>query len=136
MIDQKGDRWLFLRSLSLHWLYPLLIVLVPLSVPILGFGFAVTVLDPAINVTLFNVLLALTPEDRRSSYMAVHIALMNVGAMIAPLLMVSLADVIGIALALVLCSVIRLIGLILLWMLPMDQPAVPATPASAGSSLQ
>lgn len=136
VIDMKGDRWLFLRSLALHWLYPLLIVLVPLSAPILGFGFAVAVLDPAINVTLFNVLLALTPEDRRSSYMAAHIALMNVGAMIAPLLMVGLADALGIAVALVVCSIIRLIGLLWLWVLPTVQPAPLPANASAGTSLQ
>jgi MFS family permease len=136
IIDRRGDRWLFLRSLALYWMYPLLIVLIPLSLPILGFGFAAATLDPAINVTLFNVLLALMPEGRRSSYMAAHIALMNIGAMIAPLLMVGLADAIGVPVALVLCSLIRLIGLLWLWVLPMDR-SVAQTPApGAGTSLQ
>jgi MFS family permease len=132
MIDKKGNRWVFLRTLMVYWTYPLLIVLLPLPAPILAFGFAFTLLDPAINVTLFSVLLNIIPEDRRSSYMAGHISLMNVGAMVAPLATVGLAGVIGVPLTLVLCSLIRLIGLIWLWVLPMENKPVPqatSTPA-------
>ncbi len=120
VIDKKGNRWVFLRTLLIYWSYPLLIVLLPLPAPILAFGFAFTLLDPAINITLFSVLLNIIPEDRRSSYMAAHISLMNVGAMIAPLATVGLAGVAGVPLTLILCSLIRLAGLIWLWVLPME----------------
>lgn len=133
VIDKKGNRWVFLRTLLIYWSYPLLIVLLPLPAPILAFGFAFTLLDPAINITLFSVLLNIIPEDRRSTYMAAHISLMNVGAMVAPLATVGLAAAVGVPLTLVLCSLIRLIGLIWLWVLPMENK--PDT-QSAGNALQ
>lgn len=133
VIDKKGNRWVLLRTLLVYWSYPLLLVLVPLPAPILAIGFAFTLLDPAISVTLFSVLLNIIPEEGRSTYMAAHISLMNVGAMIAPLAAVGLAGVIGVPATLVLCSVIRLAGLIWLWVLPMEnKPAVQTT----GSAVQ
>lgn len=125
VIDKKGNRWVLLRTLMLYWSYPLLLVLFPLPAPILAIGFAFTLLDPAINVTLFSVLLNVIPEERRSTYMAAHISLMNVGAMVAPLAAVGLSGIIGVPAALVLCSVIRLAGIIMMWVLPMEnKPAV------------
>jgi Na+/melibiose symporter-like transporter len=131
VIDKKGNRWVFLRTLLIYWTYPLLIVLLPQPAPILAFGFAFTLLDPAIGVTLFSVLLNIIPEDRRSTYMAAHISLMNVGAMVAPLAAVGLAGVIGVPLTLVLCSLIRLAGLIWLWVLPMENKPEPQPVVSA-----
>jgi MFS family permease len=131
VIDKKGNRWVFLRTLLVYWTYPLLIVLLPLPAPILAFGFAFTLLDPAINVTLFSVLLNIIPEERRSTYMAAHISLMNVGAMVAPLATVGLAGVVGVPLTLVLCSLIRLAGLIWLWVLPMENKPDPQPASNA-----
>ena len=110
IIRRTSSTWVLKRILVVFWLYPLLIVLIPNPTAIWVLSFLGIALDPVMNVTLLNALYDLIPEQRRSSWMSSHMALMNVGAMLAPLITVQVANTLTVQLALVACAVVRLIG--------------------------
>lgn len=118
ILRHKSSTWLLRRVLLLFWAYPLLMVLVPIPEVIWGFSFIFILLDPMLNVSLLNVLYELIPEDRRSSWMSGHVVLMNIGAMISPLVIVEVANALTVQSALVLCAIIRLVGISMFWLLP------------------
>ncbi len=122
LIRRKGNYWVLLRSLSLCWVYPVAVVLVPHAWPMLAFGFLTALNEVGIGLTHFNILLDLCPQERRSSYLAVHTTLMNTGAMIAPLLSVPAANLVGIPAMLVVCGLIRLLGTLAFNILPIKPP--------------
>jgi predicted MFS family arabinose efflux permease len=107
-----------LRTVILTGLYPILIVLMPGPLPILLIGFANTLNDTGIGIAHTGIFLDVIPPQKRSSFIAAHTTLMNVGAMIGPLMAAPLADVIGVPTVLVVCGVIRIIGGALFWILP------------------
>ncbi len=118
VLRHKSSTWLLRRVLLLFWAYPLLLVLVPIPEVIWVFSFIFIFLDPMLNVSLLNVLYELIPEDRRSSWMSGHVVLMNIGAMVSPLVIVEVANALTVQSALVLCAIIRLIGIAMFWLLP------------------
>jgi MFS family permease len=63
-----------------------------------------------INLAFFNVLLAVAPEDRRSSFVAMDALVANSIAFIGPLLGSVLTDLMGIRQALLLSGAFRLAG--------------------------
>ena len=130
-IKLKSNSWVMRRALILFWVYPLIIVLIPIPEVIWIFSFIFLTLDPIMNVTLLSMLYELIPEDRRSSWMSGHVTLMNIGAMFAPLITVEIAHLISINAALIVCALFRLIGVALFWLLPVlshkNQPSVPAS---------
>jgi Na+/melibiose symporter-like transporter len=118
LIKRKGNMWIVLRTVILTGLYPILIVLMPGPLPILLIGFANTLNDTGIGIAHTGIFLDVIPPQKRSSFIAAHTTLMNVGAMIGPLMAAPLADVIGVPTVLVVCGVIRIIGGALFWILP------------------
>jgi MFS family permease len=118
IIKRKGNLWVVMRNVLLTGLYPWLIVLLPWPAPLLVIGFANTLNDTGIGLAHTSVFLDLIPANKRNSFIASHSTLMNVGAMLAPLLATPLADVIGVTVVLVICGVIRVIGGLLFWILP------------------
>lgn len=61
-------------------------------------------------LTLFNLLLEVTPNENRTIYIAVYNVLINISATIAPLLSVWIKDMTSIYLALVVVAIMRMIG--------------------------
>ena len=131
ILRRVNNNWLLKRVLLVFWLYPLIIVLVPIPWVIWVVSFICLALDPILNVTLLNALYDLIPEQRRSSWMSSHVALMNVGAMVAPLLTVEIANSLSVQTALIACAAIRLIGIAMFFLLPFNAPVAnsqqPAT---------
>jgi MFS family permease len=130
LIKRKGDLWVVMRTVLLTGLYPCLIVLLPWPAPLLMLGFLNTLNDTGIGISHTSVYLGIIPPDRRTSFIATYTTVMNVGAMLAPLIAASLGDVIGVPVVLILCGVIRLLGATLFWILP-PRPAVREVPAAA-----
>ena len=131
-VTRRGKYWVLMRALLLCWLYPIAIVLVPWATPILLLGFLNALNEVGISITHFSIMLDLCPPERRSSYLAMHTTLMNVGAMIAPLAAAPLAGAVGVQVALVICGLIRLIGVGLFRILPIQSPA-PDVPAKTAN---
>ena len=131
LLKRKGNLWVLLRTVVLTGLYPWLIVLMPWPVPLLMIGFVNTLNDTGVGISQTGVFLEVIPPKRRNTYIALNTTLMNVGAMLAPLMAAPLADVIGVPLVLVLCGVIRLVGGLLHWVLPPQAQPLRAEPLEA-----
>jgi len=112
-----GDRWTLVVSGLLVTFYTLLTALVPtiewmiLTSIVGGFSWA------GCNLALFNVMLAVCPDNRRPTYVALYTALMNVTAFAGPLLGASLSEVTGIRWTFVASTGLRLAGMVLLFLL-------------------
>jgi len=118
LIQRKGNLWVVLRTLVLTGFYPMLIVLLPFPAAILLIGFINTLNDTGIGIAHTAIFLDVIPPHKRSSFIAGHTTLMNIGAMIAPLIAAPFADVVGVTTVLIFCGVIRLLGGILFWFIP------------------
>ncbi len=86
VILRRSNLWVLLRTVLLTGCYPCLVVLFPAGAPILAFSFLNTLNDTAINISHTAIFLDVIPPEKRHSYIAGHTALMNVGAMAAPLI--------------------------------------------------
>ncbi len=91
-------------------LYPFLIGLFPRLTLILIWGVFVNLAAPGVNLSHFNILIGLCPPARRASYLALFSSVMNLGAFIAPMAGVALADLIPIRWVFILGGAIRLAG--------------------------
>ena len=126
LIRRKGNMWTVLRTVVLTGLYPILIVLMPWALPILLIGFANTLNDTGIGIAHTGVFLDVIPPKKRSSFIATHTTVMNVGAMIGPMISAPLSGVLGVPVVLVLCGAIRIIGGAMFWVLtprPSQKPS-------------
>ena len=136
VIQRKGDLWVVMRTVLLTGVYPCLIVLFPFALPILAVGFFNTLNDTGINIAHTAIFLDVIPPEKRSSYIAGHTVLMNVGAMIAPLITTPLSAALGVTTVLLICGAVRFLGGALFWVLPpvnrvaAPKPAepIPASP--------
>jgi MFS family permease len=133
LIKRKGNMWVVLRTVVLTGLYPWMIVLLPWPAPLLLIGFVNTLNDTGIGIAHTGIFLEVIPPTKRNSFIAAHTTLMNVGAMIGPLIAAPLADVIGVPLVLIICGAIRFIGGAMFWVLPprADAEPPPVQPAQA-----
>jgi MFS family permease len=112
-----GDRRLLIVSGLAVTVYTLLTALVPtiawmIPTSILG-GFSWA----GCNLALFNVMLAVCPDNRRPTYVALYTALMNVTAFASPLLGATLSEGVGIRWAFVASTGLRLAGVLLFFLL-------------------
>ena len=92
--------------------YAFLVALFPNLTLILLWGVLINLVNPGVNLTHYNILVQLCPEERRASYMALFSSIMNAGAFLAPMVGVALAEVIDIRWVLIIGGVIRLFGAI------------------------
>jgi MFS family permease len=130
LIKRKGNMWVVLRTVVLTGLYPWLIVLLPWPLPLLMVGFGNTLNDTGLGIAHTSIFLEVIPPQRRSSFIAAYTTLMNVGAMMGPLIAAPLADIIGVPVVLVICGAIRLVGGMLFWVFP------PRTELNAASAAE
>jgi MFS family permease len=110
---RRGDRWVLVVTALGVTAYSLLTALIPsigwmIPTSMLG-GFAWA----GCNLAMFNVMLGVSPADRRPTYVALYTALMNVTAFAGPLLGAALSDWVGIRPAFVVSSAVRGIGVLL-----------------------
>ncbi len=99
-----------LISAPLAACYPFLVALFPDLTLILTWGIVISLINPGLNLSHFNILLKLSPDDRRASYIALYSTVMNAGAFVLPLVGVALAEAWGIRTALIAGGCLRLLG--------------------------
>ena len=117
-IRKLGNRRALAISAPLGAGYAFLVGLFPNLTAILVWGACVNLVNPGINLSHFNILLKVTPDDRRASYLAAFSTVMNVGAFVLPVLGLSLATAWGIPTVLLVGGGIRLAGALLFHFLP------------------
>ena len=109
-IRKLGYSRTLLITVPLAASYAFLVSLFPNLTAILIWGILINLVNPGVNLSHFNILLKLCPDDRRASYIAFYATMLNVGAFVGPMIGVALSDWMGIRLVLVLGGVIRLAG--------------------------
>ena len=67
------------------------------------------------NLVLFNVMLGVSPDEHRPTYVALYTALMNITAFAGPLLGAALSDWLGIRMAFMVSGGVRLVGAAFFW---------------------
>jgi MFS family permease len=101
----------------------------------LPIGIIVNFFAAGMNISLYNSMLEVCPDEERPGYIAVYSALMNVAVFVAPLVGAQLAERIGIEVAFIVAAVLRLAGFALFAVLryspaaeqaPVEQTATPA----------
>ena len=90
--------------------YAFLVGLFPNLTLILAWGVLINLINPGLNLSHFNILLKLCPDDRRPTYMATFSTVMNAGAFVLPMVGVALASLLGIRTTLLIGGSIRLLG--------------------------
>ena len=111
-----------LLTVPLAACYAFLVSLFPNLTAILVWGVLVSVINPGVDLSHFNILLKLCPEDRRATYIAFFAAVMNAGAFVGPMIGVGLSELWGIRPVLLIGGSIRLAGALLFHILRLQTP--------------
>ena len=118
LIYKLGDSRTLLITIPLSASYAFLVSLFPNLTAILVWGILINIINPGVNLSHFNILLKLCPEDRRASYIAFYSTIINMGAFIGPLIGVALSKTLDIRLLLIIGGSIRLIGALMFHVFP------------------
>ena len=102
-----------LISAPLGACYAFLVSLFPSLTLILIWGVLISIINPGINLSHFNILLKLCPDERRPTYLATFSTLMNAGAFVMPMVGVALAGLLGVRAVLLIGGSLRLLGAVL-----------------------
>jgi MFS family permease len=108
--SRKGNRRVLLVSSLGVVFFPVLTGLSP-RVELLLLPSAIAgIFGAGFNLSFFNTLLEVCPQERRPSYVAMNTTLINVAAFLAPLLGTSLANHLDIRVSFFIAGVVRLLG--------------------------
>ncbi len=121
-IEKLGYARTLLVTVPLSASYAFLVSFFPNLSLILLWGIFINIINPGVNLSHFNILLKLCPDDRRASYIAVYSAIMNAGAFVAPLIGVALSNLFDIRWVLVIGGCIRLVGALLFYIWRVNMP--------------
>jgi len=108
--SRKGNRWVLLVSSLGLILFPVLTGLSPRVEFLLLPSIAAGVFGAGFNLSFFNTLLEVCPQERRPSYVAINTTLINVAAFLAPLLGTSLPNLLDIRVVFFIAGALRLLG--------------------------
>lgn len=110
VISRKGNRSVLVTSSLGALLYPVLTGLSPRIEPLLLASVVGGIFGAGFNLSFFNTLLEVCPQERLPSYVAMNTALINVAAFLAPLLGASLANRLDIRVVFFIAGAVRLVG--------------------------
>jgi MFS family permease len=108
--SRKGNRFVLVISSLGLMLFPVLTGLSTRIEPLIIPSIMAGIFGAGFNLSFFNALLEVCPQERRPSYVAMNTTLINVAAFLAPLLGTSLANLLGIRTALFIVGGMRLLG--------------------------
>ena len=123
-IRRLGYNRTLLITLPLAASYAFLVGLFPNLTAILVWGVLINLVNPGVNLSHFNILLKLCPDDRRASYMAIYSTMMNVGAFVCPMIGVALSELWGVRTVLLVGGGIRLAGASMFYIFRVRVPEV------------
>lgn len=127
VVDRRGAGWTLMRAAALSAAYYFLIGLFPNLNLILLFGLLAGIVNPGVELSHFNLLLEVCPEDRRTTYIGVFVMIMNIGFFLAPLAVAPLMDALGAHTVVLLLGGMRLLGAALFTLNPVrvvvEQPS-------------
>ena len=129
VIYKLGDARTLLVTIPLSASYAFLVSLFPNLTAILVWGVLINIINPGVNLSHFNILLKLCPDERRASYIAFYSTIINMGAFVGPMIGVALSHTLDIRLLLIIGGSIRLLGALMFHVFPIKV----ADPTRAGA---
>ncbi|MCE5257529.1 MAG: MFS transporter [Chloroflexi bacterium] len=118
VIRRIGESRTLLIALPLVIIFPFLVALVPNLTFILFAAFFVNAVSPGVDLSHSVIWFGLLPPEQKYTATALYSAVMNVGAFIAPLIGVAIANAIGIIPTLLIGGTLRVIGAATFYLLP------------------
>lgn len=113
-----GEPFTLKRTILWVGVYPIMVGLLP-SLPTILVATAINgLMVPGVNLSHFNTLLKVTPEENRPGYTAAYMTIANIGAFVCPLAGVALADQFGIATTMIGCGILCILGSTSFWIWP------------------
>jgi len=118
LIVKWGEPITLKRTIVLIGAYPLVVGLLP-SLSLILIATAINgLIVPAVNLSHFNTLLKVTPDENRPGYTAAYMTIANIGAFICPLVGVAVANRFGLAPTMVACGALCILGSTSFWIWP------------------
>jgi MFS family permease len=117
-MQRLGELRILKFTIVLGGLYPLLVGLTHSLTPILIWVAINGLVAGGISLSHLNTLLRVTPEKDRPGYTAFYMTVMNIGAVISPMIGVALSELFGFPIILSLCGLLSIIGSFSFWVWP------------------
>jgi len=134
IIAKTGETHALLLALPLTVLYSLLIALFPNLTVILIVGFLHNLLLPGVTLSRSVIWFGLLPQGRKHTATALYSALMNIGAFVGPLVGVAISNHIGIIPTILLSTSLRIVGIVLFYVWPVQGERIPLSDVIASAS--
>ena len=120
LMGRWGEPVTLKRTILWVGCYPILVGLLP-SLSLILIATAINgIMIPGVNLSHFNTLLKVTPEENRPGYTAAYMTIANLGAFICPLIGVALADHFGIIPTIIGCGILCVLGSTAFWLWPVQ----------------
>ncbi|MHB9031529.1 MAG: MFS transporter [Anaerolineae bacterium] len=123
VIRRLGESRTLLVALPLVITFPFMVALIPNLSFILFAALFVNAVSPGVDLSQSVIWFGLLPAGQKYTATALYSALMNVGAFIAPLIGVAVANTIGIIPTLLIGGILRVLGAAMFYLMPI-RPAV------------
>jgi MFS family permease len=90
-----------------------------------AFNLIVGAIFSGVNLALFNALLEVTPEERKTSYIAYYNTAITISSIVAPIAGVGLLTLMNFRWAFIVCAILRILGSFCFWLInEMDEQPV------------
>jgi Na+/melibiose symporter-like transporter len=127
IIRRTGEARTLLIALPLVCLFPFMVALVPNLTFVLFAALMINLVSPGVDLSHSVIWYSLLPPDQQYTATALYSALMNIGACIAPLIGVAVANAIGIIPTLLIGGTLRLMGAAMFYLFPLRPAAEKLT---------
>ncbi len=92
-----------------------------------AFNLLVGAIFSGVNLALFNALLEVTPEERKTSYIAYYNTAITISSIVAPIAGVGLLNIMNFQWAFIVCAILRILGSLSFWVIDKMDPAGKST---------
>ena len=122
VIGRWGESRVLRWTIITLGLYPFLAGILPSLTAILFAAGINGLMSPGVNLSHFNTLLGVIPDERRPEYTALYVSIVNIGAFISPLIGIALAGIFGFQPVLIGCGLLSILGSTSFWIWRVPQP--------------
>lgn len=125
IMNRWGESKTLKTTVMLMGFYPLLVGLSRNLTFILLAGMLINLVAPGISLSHYNTFLKVCPAEKRNTFMAIYITIMNMGAFICPFIGIALSRQFGLGPTLIGMGLFWFLGASLFILLPLRVPDTP-----------
>jgi MFS family permease len=117
VLNRHGNLKTLFYSTSIIFIVPAIYAFSHSLYTVAAFNLIVGAIFSGVNLALFNALLEVTPEDRKTSYIAYYNTAITISAIIAPVAGVGLLTFMNFRWAFIVCALLRILGSLCFWVI-------------------